>query len=412
MRIVYKRSLAFIGFLIVLIGCVGIGYLFYDRVIDPETQVVVSDELSINYLDGATVIQDGEYRFSVTNNGDNEVNYHIELTDISGYSSSVSYILTSSDANITSEEKNLSDADNLVMDNILINPMETQNFTLKVSHNTSTTFRINVEKVDDVEEYFYMTLLNQNEEGSATSLVGKEVSTTNEGLIEAVDDDGATYYFRGAVDNNYVSFAGLTWRIVRINGDGSVRMILDDTSDTLVNYHDDMEGYETFNLTSLSQSLTTFYENYLSNYDKSIANTKFCSESGKSDTTYNAYTRIVTNEIPTFNCLGERYISKIGLLTVDEVIYAGAMYGTDNTSYYLYNSEIDNYWWTSSLSNYNDSAFYPFLVSSSGAVEDDVSGSLYRGLRPVISLNRTTVVTGSGTIADPYVVSQCKEYEK
>ena len=267
MRIVYKRSLAFIGFLIVLIGCVGIGYLFYDRVIDPETQVVVSDELSINYLDGATVIQDGEYRFSVTNNGDNEVNYHIELTDISGYSSSVSYILTSSDANITSEEKNLSDADNLVMDNILINPMETQNFTLKVSHNTSTTFRINVEKVDDVEEYFYMTLLNQNEEVSATSLVGKEVSTTNEGLIEAVDDDGATYYFRGAVDNNYVSFAGLTWRIVRINGDGSVRMILDDTSDTLVNYHDDMEGYETFNLTSLSQSLTTFYENYLSNYD-------------------------------------------------------------------------------------------------------------------------------------------------
>lgn len=405
MRIVYKRSLAFIGFLIVLIGCVGIGYLFYDRVIDPETQVVVSDELSINYLDGATVIQDGEYRFSVTNNGDNEVNYHIELTDISGYSSSVSYILTSSDANITSEEKNLSDADNLVMDNILINPMETQNFTLKVSHNTSTTFRINVEKVDDVEEYFYMTLLNQNEEGSATSLVGKEVSTTNEGLIEAVDDDGATYYFRGAVDNNYVSFAGLTWRIVRINGDGSVRMILDDTSDTLVNYHDDMEGYETFNLTSLSRSLTTFYENYLSNYDKSIANTKFCSESGKSDTTYNAYTRIVTNEIPTFNCLGERYISKIGLLTVDEVIYAGAMYGTDNTSYYLYNSEIDNYWWTSSLSNYNDSTFYPFLVSSSGAVEDDVSGSLYRGLRPVISLNRTTVVTGSGTIADPYVVS-------
>ena len=66
MRIVYKRSLTFIGILIVLIALIGVGYLFYDQVIHPETLVVVSDELSINYLDGNTIISNGEYRFSVT----------------------------------------------------------------------------------------------------------------------------------------------------------------------------------------------------------------------------------------------------------------------------------------------------------------------------------------------------------
>ena len=37
MRIVYKRSLTFIAILIVLIGCIGIGYLFYDKVVLDET---------------------------------------------------------------------------------------------------------------------------------------------------------------------------------------------------------------------------------------------------------------------------------------------------------------------------------------------------------------------------------------
>ena len=69
MRIVYKRSLTFIGLLIILIACIGVGYLFYDRVISPSTDVAVIDELSVNFLDGASIISNGEYRFSVTNNG-------------------------------------------------------------------------------------------------------------------------------------------------------------------------------------------------------------------------------------------------------------------------------------------------------------------------------------------------------
>ena len=406
MRIVYKRSLTFIGILIVLIALIGVGYLFYDQVIHPETLVVVSDELSINYLDGNTIISDGKYRFSVTNNGSNDVYYQIRLTDISGYDSHVTYSLTSNDTSVSVGDKTLSESDNIVMDNVLITSLDTQNFTLHVRDNTSTNFKIEVKKIDDIEEYFYMTVLNNNEvKESSVSEVGVEVATTNEGLISSVDDDGASYYFRGSVDNNYVSFAGLIWRIVRINGDGSVRLILDSVTDTLANYHTENEGYEDFSKSDIFNSLNDFYESNLKSYEASIANTRFCSEYGKTDNTYNAYTRIVTNEIPTLNCLGDRYTSRIGLLTADEVVYAGGLYGEENTDYYLYNEEIENLWWTMSLAKLSDEDFYPFLVNESGELVDNVSGSLYRSLRPVISLNRTVTVTGTGTFDDPYVVS-------
>lgn len=405
MRLIYKRSLTFIALLIIIIACIGIGYLFYDRVIHPETDVAVIDELSINYLDGSSVIGDGEYRFSVTNNGSTDVNYRVTLTDIKGMSEDVTYTLTSSNANITNEEKSLEDGQNIVLDNILIGASDTQNFTLTVANNVSTTFKINVDKTRDVEEYFYMTLLNQNEVREASTLVGEEISVEDEGLIASTDDDGTTYYFRGNVANNYVTFAGLTWRIVRINGDGSVRLILDDVADTLANYNTENESYETFNQTDLFTSLTTYYDSTLSSYDSYIANTRFCSESGKTDNTYNAYTRIVTNQIPTFNCLGERYTSKIGILSVDEIVFAGALYGEENTDYYLYNEEIENLWWTSSLSKNDDDNFYPFLVNENGELVDNINGSLYRNFRPVISLNRNVTVSGSGTVDDPYAVN-------
>ena len=406
MRIVYKRSLTFIGILIVLIALIGVGYLFYDQVIHPETLVVVSDELSINYLDGNTIISNGEYRFSVTNNGSNDVYYQIRLTDISGYDAHVTYSLASNDTSVSVGDKTLSECDNIVMDNVLITSLDTQNFTLHVRDNTSTNFKIEIKKIDDIEEYFYMTVLNNNEvKESSISEVGVEVATNNEGLIASVDDDGASYYFRGSVDNNYVSFAGLTWRIVRINGDGSVRLILDSVTDTLANYHTENEGYEDFTKTDIQESLNSFYESNLKSYETSIANTRFCSEYGKSDDTYNAYTRIVTNEIPTLNCLGDRYTSRIGLLTADEVVYAGGLYKEENTDYYLYNEEIENLWWTMSLAKLSDEEFYPFLVNESGELIDNINGSLYRSLRPVISLNRTVIVTGTGTLDDPYVVS-------
>ena len=367
---------------------------FYDKVIHQDIEVAVQDELSINYLSGSTIIQDGKYQFSVTNSGANDVNYQIMIEDIRGFDDDITYSLTSSNASISSEEKHLKEADNIICDGILIQSGDTQNFTLEVSHMTSSSFKIKILKLEDIEEYFYMTILENH-----------EIVESEDGLLKGKDDDGTTYYFKGNVEDNYVRFANLTWRIIRINGDGTVRLILDDVDDTLVKYNSDADHYEDFTSTDLYQSLATYYSNYLNSFDKFIANTKFCSESGKTDNTYNAYTRLVTDEIPSFNCLGEKYTSKIGLITADEVVYAGGVYNKENKEYYLYNEDIDNLWWTGSLSKSGEDSFYPFLVDSSGKLIDNVNGTLYRSLRPVISLNRMTIVTGDGTKDNPYVVN-------
>ena len=335
-------------------------------------------------------------------NGNNDVYYRISINDITGYDENLTYTLTSNDTNIKIEKKAL-DVDNpVIANNILIPALETKNFILTVNGNTNTSFSLNVEKIEDVEEYFYMTILNNNELKKTTTVVGEEISSTNEGLIEDKDDDGATYYFRGAVDNNYVSFANLMWRIVRINGDGTVRLVLNETIDTLSTYNAEETDFKE---TALYDSLETFYENNLSYYEKNIANSKFCSETSITDNKYNAYTRIITNEIPTFNCLGTSFISRIGMLTVDEIVYAGALYDEENTNYYLYNSEIDNLWWTSSLARKDDSSIYPFLVSTNGSLTESVASTLYRAVRPVINLSRNTKVSGTGTLTDPYTVN-------
>lgn len=404
MKNIYKKTLVFIGGLIILVGLIGVGYLFYDKVVLDETLVVVNDDLSINFLDSASISSDGEYRFSVTNNGSNSVNYEIKLTNINKYSSDVIYYITSADANVSSNEQVLGEDESVVVDNLIIESLATQNFTLHVTGIEDTSFTIEISKLDDVEEYFYMTILAQNEVKEASTKVGEELSLTDEGLIESKDDEGTTYYFRGAVTNNYVEFAGYTWRIIRINGDGSVRLILDDITDTLANYNSDSDNYEDLEQTDIMEYLDTYYTTNLADYSSYIASTKFCSESSSTDGVYNAYTRLATNQIPTFNCLGEKFTSKIGLMTADEFVYAGGLYDEENTSFYLYNEEIDNLWWTSSLSKSDSDTFYPFIISVNGELSDNISGLLYRGLRPVISLNRRVVVTGSGTIDDPYCV--------
>lgn len=406
MRIVYKRSLAFIGLLIAISGTVGILYLFYDKVIADETIVIVDNELSINYLDGNSVVTNGEYRLSVTNNGTNDVYYSINANDIKASNNAVTYEITSKDTDIAINPTTLDISNPILINSILINPGDTQNFTIKISDNTATTFKISIEKLNDIEEYFYMTILNNNEvkKESATN-VSEEVSITNEGLIESVDDDGVTYYFRGAVDNNYVYFAGITWRIVRINGDGTVKLVTNELIDTLANYNSNAEDYEVFSDTDIYETLNTFYNTNLKTYDNYIANTKYCSESSKIEDTYNAYTRIVTNKIPSFNCLGDRLTNKIGLLTADEVVYAGASYDTENKNFYLYNEEIENLWWTMTLSKNEDDDFNLFAIDEDGKLTDDVSGTLIRGVRPTINLNRQVIVTGEGTINNPYVVN-------
>ena len=94
----------------------------------------------------------------------------------------------------------------------------------------------------------------------------------------------------------------------------------------------------------------------------------------------------------------------VGLITADEIIYAGAdgKYSS-NTSFYLYNNY---YSWSLSPSVFFDVTTYEFRLSSDGVLHVGGVG-LSGGLRPVVSLRPgTTISSGIGTSSSPYIVGE------
>ena len=91
----------------------------------------------------------------------------------------------------------------------------------------------------------------------------------------------------------------------------------------------------------------------------------------------------------------------VGLITADEVAMAGGVYGSNNSSYYLYTNQ--NYW-TGSPSNFSSGGFaYEFRVYYSGNLSN-YNVSDYIGARPVVSLSSKAKLSGSGTYNDVYTV--------
>ena len=143
---------------------------------------------------------------------------------------------------------------------------------------------------------------------------------------------------------------------------------------------------------------------------------------GTTETYYGAYYRLCTNMTPTFKCTYEdaskvkqdlyttngsskgngKLTYPIGLITADEVAFAGGVYNTSNTSYYLYNNAA---YWTMSPSFYNSNGARVFGVNSDGFL---YAGNFVTwtspGVRPVINIRSNVELTGSGTTSDPFVV--------
>ena len=132
---------------------------------------------------------------------------------------------------------------------------------------------------------------------------------------------------------------------------------------------------------------------------------------------------------PTLSCSnGDIYSLKIGLITADEVEFAGGKSATNN-AYYLYNGQ--KYWtMTPSYLSYGSSwsgacgGSGVFYVNANGslsadrvdafsciydvysAYETSASANTGYGLRPVINLKSSVTFNGGdGTLNNPYVVA-------
>ena len=95
---------------------------------------------------------------------------------------------------------------------------------------------------------------------------------------------------------------------------------------------------------------------------------------------------------------------KIGLLTADEIVFAGSISGNNNRSTYLQENTGTTWWWSLSPD---------YFYGGVAGVWDVFSGNLSinnvdygSGLRPAISLISSTNVTGDGTSENPFIVEK------
>lgn len=268
----------------------------------------------------------------------------------------------------------------------------------------------------------YNMILAQNELIESEPDLTKASSNTEDisGLYKstATNDNQPTYYFRGNVNNNYVEFAGFIWRIVRINEDGTIRIIMQDGIN-------DNSGFQ-FNSTSsiyysnsnikdkAKYTLDNWYQNNIvdKGYSDSVKIGDYYCEQAKvkpavSLTAANANMILYSSYTPNFKCEndgnGKGIISSnVGLITYDEVLYAGGYYNETNNDYYLYNKT--NYWTMSPAGLNNTPDAYLWFVNSDGLINYVVYTDTF-SLRPVINLKKDVTVTGNGTSGTPYKVN-------
>ena len=226
------------------------------------------------------------------------------------------------------------------------------------------------------------------------------------------------------------------WRIVRINGDGTIRLVYDGTdlyengvsskdrqytTTTLYNNNGTKEygsftyvtglqrpnNEESATASMAKETLDKWYNDNLKVYETYIATDgKFCNDRElregytweDSSVRYESMNRM-ENHIPTLKCNNELdiYNTSVGLLTLDELIYAGGS-SSNNFGYYLYTGN----------------GFWTMTPSYTGTIYNiSENGNIYThnmlptaGIRPVINLKANVPLIGTGTIDDPFRLSE------
>ena len=124
----------------------------------------------------------------------------------------------------------------------------------------------------------------------------------------------------------------------------------------------------------------------------------------------NSYSRYSVNEetLSNGNKTNGNLTYPVGLLTVDETVFAGAgKYGENNKSYYLFNADISDNWWLLSPYSFNNSESYNWYINRyNGYYATATSNNTYGAARPVINLKASVKLDTStdGTKNNPYKI--------
>ena len=188
------------------------------------------------------------------------------------------------------------------------------------------------------------------------------------------------------------------------------------------------------NKSTILTNLETWYNNNLKSYESVIDDTVWCNDkTNVTDTTFNPYNYSNVNGLgygtnktyygatqrlvsksnsaggtgPSLKCNGElsKITSKVGLITADELAFAGYVNGIYNTTTYLQENATNTYWW--SLSPFAFNGDYARVWYVGGSLEGFSQGMVTNvfGTRASISLRSTTNVTGNGSSESPYIIN-------
>lgn len=404
MRRRFKNTLLLICFLLVI--SLGLGYFYYSYKENKKSPYVkVSGSLSVNFKTGNHVKASGSKTvdISVINDGDEDAYYYIEFKNLKNIDDATYTISNGKDETVTDT---LNPYNSIVSSYILIEAGKEEEYQISFNSSSNKEYSLDIDiNVENLEvNTFADTIIKNNPpKAAAVTKIGEEVATTDEGLITAQDDYGTTYYFRGNTQNNYVSINNYLFRIVRIIGDGSVKLILNDDTEQLNKYYESSWDY-TFSSSYFNEYLSSWVIRSLGESRDIVSTSKYCNDTTLEKNEFIASKRIKIDNIPSFHCLGQTLSAKAGLLTADEVIYAGGVYNTPNTSYYLYSGNITTSSYLMTSSSLNSEVYYPFTLGSDGRLEEK-SGDSVLSVRPVIVINKTTTVaSGDGSVNKPYIL--------
>ena len=486
-----KQTILVVASLLVVVLSVTLAYFTAQIIGKGKIVTINSADLKIIFTDSdgsisGTNIEPGKWNvtktFTIENKSNETYKYNIVIQNLvntfvtEGY---LQYKITSTNGGYNMTEfkdvpKSETATDTILAYSVSISVGVTQSYTVEFKYaNDESVDQSNdmgkklsgtlfiTEGTEDPNKTLYNQLLVDKSTKLTRTDFSKVLTDNNTNtLYTGVEDSKTVYYFAGNATDNWVKFGknasnqDLYWRIIRTNSDGSVRLLYHGTSTTAT---DAYIGTSAFNSSyadtayvsymygslgsipgarenTTDSTIKTIIDNWYkdnlnTNYGKYLSTTAvYCNDRSTSDNTYfGAYTRLVTNKTPSYDCTATedkftvdtstgngKLTYPIALMTADEVSFAGGLYGANTPTWYYYNSVNGSstgskFWWLLSPLDSSTSGSSMFIVrgsSNPGRLNYNYVNS-NNGVRPALSLKSCVKYSsGDGSANEPYTIKE------
>lgn len=300
--------------------------------------------------------------------------------------------------------------------------MYSENFELNTSKNSTTNYT----NFNEGQKYYFGSSYTFDDKNKKFILTGDVI----DGTWEDVHDNVIKSYPYTCFEINPSDYCNVLFNITgyensytavvkpfsytSVDYDSTLKNVTDSTIKTVI------DDWYSVNILNKKDNNGMSYSNYLN--DEIFCNDRSIYQGSgyllSPNTRYGSYNRVNTTKNPSLICpqSSDKFtvstnkgngslIYPIGLLTADEGMMAGGVYGSNNTKYYLYTGQS---YWTMSPSRFSSPEIQAnvWYLNNNGLLKPEIVVSRSYGVRPVINLSKDVLITGGdGTASNPYTVT-------